>query len=212
MFIQYVINPDFVLRLAEIVSDYKCKVLQNAVDAGADILLTGDDYAGRKGTFMSPQHFKRFVLPYLKKAVKVAKRNKVPFIKHTDGNLWEIIDDLISADIDALDPIEPIAGMDIGKVKEKYGEKICVVGNVDCTKVLTHGTLEEVERAVKETIAKASPGGGHILASSNSIHPAVNPKNYKKMVEVARRYGKYPLAPDMVEEYREKNYIARYGK
>jgi len=212
LFIYYITNPDFVLRVAEIISSYKCRVLQNAVDAGADILLTGDDYAGRKGTLMSPQHFKKFVLPYLKKAVEVAKKNNVPFIKHTDGNLWKIMDDLVNSGISALDPIEPIAGMDIGEVKEKYGEKICVVGNVDCTKVLTQGTLEEVEEAVKETIAKASPGGGHILASSNSIHPAVKPENYKKMIEVARRYGEYPLDPDMVKEYREKNYITKYGK
>jgi len=210
LFIYYISNPDFVHRLAEMVSDYKCKVLQNAVDAGADILLTGDDYAGRKGTFISPQHFKRFIIPYLKRAVEIARRNNIPFIKHTDGNLWEVMDELVATGINALDPIEPIAGMDIGEVKKRYGEKICLVGNVDCTEVLTHGTVEQVEEAVKETIAKASPGGGHILASSNSIHPAVKPENYKKMVEAVKKYGQYPLDPEMVEQYKNKNYIARY--
>ena len=55
-------------------------------------------------------------------------------------------------------------------------------------------------------------GGGHILASSNSIHPAVDPRNYRAMAEAARRFGQYPLDEAMVAEYRTKNYIARYGR
>jgi len=207
LFISYILNPDLAKNLAEMVSEYKCRVLKNAIDAGADILLTGDDYAGRKGCLVSPEHFKEFILPYLKRAVNVAKENNVPFIKHTDGNLWGIMDMLIEAGIDALDPIEPIANMDIGKVKQKYKDKICVVGNVDCGQLLPFGEKEEVEEAVKETIAKASVGGGHILASSNSIHPAVNPDNYRTMLNTARRWGKYPLDQKMVNEYRKKNYI-----
>jgi len=61
-----------------------------------------------------------------------------------------------------------------------------------------------------ETIAKASPGGGHILASSNSLHPAVNPANYRAMVRTAREFGRYPLEQGFVEEYRAKAYAARF--
>ena len=86
-----------------------------------------------------------------------------------------------------MDPIEPIAGMDIGKIKQKYGNRICVVGNVDCGQLLPFGKKEKVEEAVKETIAKASREGGYILTSSNSIHPAVNPTNYRTMLSAARR-------------------------
>lgn len=80
-------------------------------------------------------------------------------MKHTDGNLWPIIDMIIDSGIDVLDPIEPIAGMDIGEVKEKYGRRIAVVGNVDCSYVLTFSSKEEVEEAVKETIAVSQAGG-----------------------------------------------------
>jgi uroporphyrinogen decarboxylase len=81
---------------------------------------------------------------------------------------------------------------------------------VDCGELLSRGTPEEVVEAVKETIAKASPGGGHILASSNSIHPAVKPENYRTMVEAGKKYGQYPLDARMVEEYRKKDYIAKF--
>jgi len=164
LFLAYYLNPELVRKLSEVIWEYKGRVLERAAEEGADVLLTGDDYANRKGLLMSPEHFREFVLPYLARAVEVAHRYGLPFVKHTDGKLWEVMDDIVGTGIDALDPIEPLAGMDIGQVKERYGDRIAVVGN---------------EEAVKETIAKASPGGGHVMASSNGIHPGVRPENYR---------------------------------
>ncbi len=210
LLMDYVLNPDFAHRLARMITDYKTRVLERAAQMGADVLLTGDDYAHRLAPIMSPVHFREFVLPYLQECVDVAHQTGVPFIKHTDGNLWPIMDMLVETGIDCLDPIEPLASMDIGEVKEKYGDRIAVAGNVDCGELLSRGTPEQVVEAVKETIAKGAVGGGHILASSNSIHPAVKPENYRAMVQAAREFGQYPLDPEMVAEYREKNYIAKY--
>jgi uroporphyrinogen decarboxylase len=206
----YALAPEFVQRLARVVMGYKRRVLERAAEIGADILCTGDDYAHNLAPIMSPDHFARFVLPYLKEAVGVAKAARVPFLKHTDGRLWPILDMIVDAGIDILDPIEPVAGMDMGRVKEAYGDRIALAGNVDCSHVLPRGTEEEVVEAVKETLAKGGVGGGLILASSNSIHPAVKPQNYRAMVQAARKYGRYPLDPGMVREYRGKDYAARY--
>jgi len=207
LLLDYYDNPRLAHELAEMVIDYKIRLMRRAIREGADAVVSGDDYANQHGTVMSPQHFRQFVLPYLKRSIDAAHDEGVPFIKHTDGNIWAILDDLVQAGIDALDPIEPAAGMDIGEVKAKYGDRIAVIGNVDCSFVLTRGTVEEVEEAVKETIAKASPGGGHILASSNSIHPAVKPENYRAMVEAARKYGRYPIDPELIAQYRNRNYM-----
>jgi uroporphyrinogen decarboxylase len=211
LFIAYVENPRFVERLSEMIWSYKRRVLERAAQEGADVLLTGDDYATRHGTLMSPEHFRRFIAPYIRKAVEVSKACAKPFIKHTDGKLWAVMDMMVDAGINALDPIEPIADMDIGEVKRRYGDRIAVCGNVDCSVILPYGTKRQVEDAVKETIAKASPGGGHILASSNSIHPGVKPENYRTMLQAARRWGVYPLDPKMVQSYRRRNYVAGLG-
>jgi uroporphyrinogen decarboxylase len=210
LLISYLTNPEIAERLARIIIDYKKRVLSNAIEEGADIALTGDDYAYRTAPIMSPDMFRQFVLPYLQEMVDLAKSKGVPFIKHTDGNLWGIIDMIVDTGIDALDPLEPIAGMDIGKVKDLYGERIALAGNIDCTELLTHSSERDVIEAVKETIAKAGVGGGYILASSNSIHPGVKPENYRAMVKAAREYGEYPLDPKMVEKYNKKNYIEKY--
>jgi len=210
LLMDYVMNPEFVHRIARAVTDYKVRVLARAAELGADILCTGDDYAHRGGTMMSPTHFREFVVPYLQETVDVAKARNMPFLKHTDGCLWQVMDDIVGTGIDCLDPIEPIAGMDIGDVKERYGDRIALAGNVDCTQLLTFGTPEQVEEAVKETIAKAGVGGGLILASSNSIHPAVVPANYRALVEAGRRHGVYPLDDRMVAEYGNRDYMAPY--
>jgi uroporphyrinogen decarboxylase len=76
--------------------------------------------------------------------------------------------------------------------------------------LLPFATRAEVIEAVKETIAKGAVNGGFILASSNSIHPAVKPENYRAMVEAGREFGAYPLNTRMVDQYRSKDYMARY--
>jgi len=210
LLMDYVLNPRLAERLARVVMDYKRRVLERAAEIGADILCTGDDYAHNRAPIMSPEHFERFLLPYLREAVSVAKQKGVPFLKHTDGRLWPILDMIVDAGIDILDPIEPVAGMDIGRVKDVYGDRMALAGNVDCSHVLTQGTPGEVVAAVKETLAKGGVGGGLILASSNSIHPAVKPENYRTMVQAARRYGRYPLDPAMVRTYRGKDCMAKY--
>ena len=212
LLMDYVLNPPFVQRLARKIVEYKKRVMERAIEAGADIVLTGDDYAHRKAPIMSPEHFKTFVLPYLQEMVDLAEMKGVPFIKHTDGNLWPILDMIVDTGIDALDPLEPIADMDIGQVKEQYGHRIALAGNVDCGELLSRGSPEEVIEAVKETLAKAAVGGGYILASSNSIHPAVKPENYRAMVETGKRYGRYPLDANMVFAYKHENYMDRYRR
>ena len=207
----YLDTPDFVHDLAQMVMDYKIRLMKKAIALGADVIVSGDDYAATHGPAMSPGHFREFVLPYLKQSVDVAHDAGVPFIKHTDGNIWPLLDMMVDeARIDAIDPLEPLAGMDIGRVKKQYSDRIAVMGNLDCTELLPNATPEEVEAAVQETIAKAAPGGGYVLASSNSIHPAVQPANYRAMIQAARRWGRYPLDETMVAAGRERDYCARW--
>jgi uroporphyrinogen decarboxylase len=86
--------------------------------------------------------------------------------------------------------------MDLGVAKEKYGEKICLLGNVNAGPTLCFKTPEDVRQEVKECIRKAGVGGGYICSSSNSIHSGVKPENYVAMVKAIREYGVYPLKID----------------
>jgi uroporphyrinogen decarboxylase len=98
---------------------------------------------------------------------------------------------LIDSGYDGLNPLEPQAGMDLKKVKDAYGSKICLLGNIDCKELLPAGTRDQVEAAVKQAIDAAAAGGGYILCDSNSLHPGVNPENCIAMFEAAKKYGRY---------------------
>ncbi len=185
--------PAFAHRLLDKVLDVNIRIARRAIRAGADVVMLGDDYAGTQGPLFSPAVFKEFILPRLMRMVEVIHEEGAKVIKHSDGNLWPILDMIVKAGIDGIHPIEPIAGMDIGEVKQRFGNRVCVLGNIDCSALLSRGTEAEVEAAVKECIRKASPGGGHIICSSNSIHSSVKPQNYLTMINAAKRFGRYPL-------------------
>ena len=182
----YVTQPELALRLAEMVSTYAAELFARAVAAGVGIIALTDDYAYKSGPIMSPEHFRAFVLPALRKAVGAAKSLGAFCIKHTDGNIWPIIDDIVDTGIDALGPLEPGAGMDLREVKRRFGDRIAVVGNVDVD-LLSRGSREDVVTVVRDLLRDVSSGGGHILSSGNTIAASVRPENYRAMVEAARR-------------------------
>jgi len=206
LFKLYYFKPDQALQLAEMVSEYKLRVIEKAIKLGADAVVCGDDYADDKGPFVPPKQFDNFILPYIRKAVNIVHRLGSFYIKHTDGKLDFMLDRMINVGIDALHPIEPAAGMNIGHIKRLYGDRICLVGNIDCRRLLTEGMPDEVIEVVKETIAKAAINGGYILSSSNSIHPGVKPENFIAMVNAVKQYGKYPIDNALIEEYSKRDY------
>jgi len=185
-------NPDFVKDLAHVVTDYILEVIDKAADLGANIIALGSDLAFDQSTLMSPAQYEDLVLPYHKEITALVHKRGMKIIKHSDGNMWPIMEGMVEAGFDGLHPIQPQC-MDIAEVKSKYGKRICIIGNIDCEQLLPFGSEEDVEKAVKETIAIAAPGGGYIISSSNTIHPGCKGENYVAMVNAARKYGKYPL-------------------
>lgn len=193
LFLNIASNPALIRDLVELSVEYNLILAKEAVKRGAKIIFTGDDYAYRKGLLISPKTFNDIFYPGFQKVIKGFKELGLLVIKHTDGDIWEIIDQLIDAGIDCLDPIEPTSNMSIAKVKEKYGDRISIKGNVDCSEILTFGTAEEVIEETKRCISEGTPGYGFILSSSNTIHSGVKPENYIAMLDTLSEFGKYPI-------------------
>jgi uroporphyrinogen decarboxylase len=166
---------------------------QAMLERGVDGMWGGHDWASNQGPIFSPRHFRQFVFPRLKQIVDLCHRYGVPYIKHTDGNVNSLLNDLVAAGVDAFQAIEPRAGMDIAQLKRDYGGRLVLIGNVDCSTVLVDGPEEAVRVQTEAVIRAAAPGGGFILSSSNSIHPGVKPELYLAMLDTARRMGIYPI-------------------
>lgn len=194
LLIDFVSDPDMADAVIQLSVDYHVELVKRSVKAGADIILLGDDYAYKTGLIMSKDHFQRFILPGLSKVVETIKSCGAICLKHTDGDINSIVDLLIDTGIDVLNPFEPVANMDIFAYKKKIGDRVTLAGNVDCGDLLTRGSPEEVEKEVKRLIQGLAPGGGYIMASSNTIHSGVKPENLKAMIEATKKYGVYPIS------------------
>jgi len=194
LFLKWMITePELVQRYVEAHLKRTLEKLDLISLTDVDGVMGGVDWAYRKGTFFSPDHFRRFIFPALERIVERCHRSSLLYIKHTDGNINKIIEELVDTEVDGYQAIEPRAGMDIGELKRNFGEELTLCGNVDCSHLLSEGTEAEVREVTRETINAAASGGRFTLTSSNTIHKGVKPENYFAMVEEAKRIGKYPV-------------------
>lgn len=156
---------------------------RQALQAGIDGFILCADYCFNDGPFLSPRMFAEFVTPYLTGLIKGYREMGALVIKHTDGDIMPIIDQLVSANPHALHSLDPMAGVDIKEIKEKYGDKIALVGNVNCALMQT-GTEEEIIENCRYALESAKPGGGYIYSTSNVIYKGMPKRSYELMLEV----------------------------
>ena len=185
-------RPDFIRRVIEKLADFNIEIIRQTAEAGADFIISGGDYCEEKGPMVPLEFFRDVIFPNLKRQVDEAHRRGIKFIKHTDGNVNPLVEDLANI-VDGLHSLDPTAGVEIGEVKAKYGDRLVLMGNV-AVDSLARKSREEVIEETRMCIRKASPGGGHILSSSNSWAAGAKLENCLAMVETGRKYGVYPIA------------------
>ncbi len=150
-----------------------------------------DDLSYGSGTMIDPKILRKYVFPWYEELASICKKKDLLFILHSDGNIWPIMEDLITIGFEAIHPIDPTC-MDIKEVKEKVGSKVALIGNVH-TDLLASGRPEEVSELTKQRIKEIAPGGGYALGSGNSVPNWVRFENYQAMRETALRFGSYPI-------------------
>jgi len=160
----------------------------------APLFMYGDDIAFKGRAMFAPPVMKRLFYPYLARLCEVLDPAGVKVIFHTDGYIMDIAGDLLDTGIAGLNPIEPLAGNDLGELKRRYGKRCIWVGGVDCSQLLPLGTVDDVRRGVKECLQAAGHGGGYFIGSSSEIVPATPVDNILAFYEACHEYGKYPLA------------------
>ncbi|MHA1232346.1 MAG: uroporphyrinogen decarboxylase family protein [Candidatus Helarchaeota archaeon] len=185
-------DKDLIKDVVETITDFTISCFMSYMDAGAKVFVESEDLAYKSGPMMSPKIFDELLVPCYKRLVEAVHSRDGKIILHSDGNLYPILDSIVDCGFDGLHSIEPTAGMDLGVVKKKYGDKLCLLGNIDVGAILTHGTKDDVFKAVKEAIKKGAPGGGYFLSPSNMIN-SIKVENLKWMVEAAKKYGQYPI-------------------
>jgi len=161
-----------------------------AKHGGLDGFALCSDYCFNTGPFLSPNLFSEFITPYLYKLTKGYRDMGFYVIKHTDGNIMPILDQLVQTNPHAIHSLDPQGGVDIREVKKLVGNRVCLIGNVNCG-LLQTGTDEEVIESVRYALKYGMPGGGYIFSTSNCIYTGMPLTRYELMLEIWRKEGMY---------------------
>jgi uroporphyrinogen-III decarboxylase len=121
--IRMLTDEEFVERAITVYTRRNIKILEAFLDAGADAVQTTDDYSDNCGPIMGVETFRGFIAPAIKRQVEAVHKKGGVFVKHTDGNTWPILDDIVASGADAWHGIQTNIGMDMAKLKEKYGRQ-----------------------------------------------------------------------------------------
>lgn len=174
-------DTELVAQLAEKITAYEVGRAKKFLDHGAEAILIADDIAFNSGLLLPPRIMEQVAYPFYKKMIAEIKAYKdVPVVMHTDGYIYDALEKIVECGFDGLQSIQPSAGMDIGKVKQLVGDKLCLIGNVDLNYLLPFGTSEEVSAEVKKLAEIAGPTG-FVLSTCNIITDAVPVENAKVM-------------------------------
>ena len=148
------------------------------------------DYCMNAGPFLSPAQFGEFVTPFLAKQIKGFRDLGFYTIKHTDGNIMPILDQLVQAGPHALHSLDPQGGVDLAEVKRRYGREICLIGNVNCG-LMDSGTDDQVRESARQALCQGMPGGGYIFSTSNCVYTGMRLSRYEMILEVWKNEGIY---------------------
>ncbi len=182
-------DPGLFTDAMKISNEYYKEAARLSVAAGCIGMWISDDFGDSTHELVSVKHFRQYILPYLNELVEYIDGLGVPVLLHSCGHITGYLDDLAQTKIASLHPLQRTAGMDLRDIKARYGNRFCLIGNIDSSRTLPFGSPADVAAEVREAIDIAAPGGGYILASDHSLHDGIPVENILEMFRVGAEYG-----------------------
>ena len=182
-------DPRMITEVLKISNEYYKEAARLCVAAGCIGMWVSEDLGDSTRGFFRLEQFRRFFLPPLAELAETIHNLNVPALLHSCGHINDYLDDLAQTKIVSVHPLQRTTGMDLRQVKEKYGRRFCIIGNIDSSRTLPFGSPAEVAAEVREAIDIAAPGGGYILASDHSLHDGIAVENIVELFRVGREYG-----------------------
>jgi len=160
--------------------------------AGVDWIATGDDVASQKALMFAPPKWREMMLSRWRKvwgAIKdISPQSQIWY--HSDGNIMDIISDLIDAGVDILNPVQPEC-MDVSEVHRRFGKRITLDGCIGTQSTMPWGTPDDVRNTVRELIEKYGKNGGLILSPTHVLEPEVPLANIDAFFQACREFGTF---------------------
>lgn len=186
--------PDELGRFIERLNEFSLELTKAQIKA-AEGLLDGmviwGDVAYRNDMFFSPDYWRKYFKPGVKAIAEVCHQHNLPVIYHGCGNVKRIFEDFIEIGIDAYNPLEAKAGLDVVDLRKQYGHRIAFCGNMDVI-AWANESMDKLKKIVIRKLG-AAKGGGFIFQSDHSVPDTISGQRYDYVVNLVRQCGKYPL-------------------
>jgi uroporphyrinogen decarboxylase len=183
-------DPGFVDEFMDRVEAYTLPLIECVLAYPIDVFFLTGPMCAKHGPMVSREMHERFIFPRIEKMVQVIRPRGIPIILHTDGDNRQFVDWFLQMGIAGLHPIEPGSkNWDIYALKEQYGQRFCLCGNINVGGVLTEGTPEQVRAETIEHLRRLAPGGGYICGSSHDITENIPYENFCALAETACAYS-----------------------
>ena len=184
-------DPDEVHEEAERRMNAAIERNKRLFNEGIESFILCADYCYNSGPFLSPKMFREFITPYLAKIIDEIRKMGGYAIKHTDGNIMPILDQLIECRPHAIHSLDPMAGVDIAVVKKITSEAgVAICGNVNCALMQT-GTDEEVRQSALYALQHGKPGGGYFYTTSNVPFRGLPAERYQMILDIWKEHRDY---------------------
>jgi len=192
LFFDFIENKPFAKYLLDYITEMRRFMIRHFAEAGVDLIHLGDDVGTQRGMLMSPDMWREWFKERMRSIISVAKKinPEVTISYHSDGNIEEIIPDLIEIGIEVLNPVQPEA-MDPVKLKKTYGNQLAFWGTMGGQTTIPFGTPEQVKKEVRERIETLGRGGGLLIAPGHMLQPGVPWENILAFFEAVEKYGRY---------------------
>jgi uroporphyrinogen decarboxylase len=182
LMMDFIINPLFVHELFESIADFNLKLLENLKSYPIDGVRFSDDWGGQRGLLMSPETWRIFIKPYLKRMYDRAHSLGYDVFIHTCGDVTLLLDDLIEIGVDVFNPFQPEV-MDIGNIIERYAGRLAFNGGLSIQKTLPFGDPDEVRREVRNRLKLAREHGGYIISPAHDMPPDIPFENIQTLLK-----------------------------
>lgn len=192
-------EPDFAQELLNKNNELCMRLMGNFLDQCGDmidIIKIGDDLGTQENLMISPRMYRRMLKPLHAEMIALIKqKTKAKIFFHTDGDVFDLIEDFIEIGVDLLNPIQTSAGKmsNLEELKNRYDKRIVFCGAIDTQKVLPYGTPQQVRDEVKRVMSILGEDGGYMLATVHTVMNEVPPENILAMVDAVEEFGHYPF-------------------
>jgi len=146
------------------------KFANNVLDCGVDMVHFSDDWGTQRSLMFNPELWREIIYPYYAEVIPVIKKRKGYVSLHSDGNVAQVLDDLVELGFDVIHPYQESAGMDMNLFLKKYKQKFSIMGGLDVQNTIGFGNYDFLKSEI-ERILTMFKGGGMIYHTSHAIQP-----------------------------------------